>query len=218
MQQEALTGQIVYMPVDAINTAGFNPPDRTNPRSLRQLAASIAERGILQPLVMSIDDNCLADGHRRLAAAKLAHLDSVPVVWRGGKAAELWAALNGSTEPIKGRDWWIASSHEIAVATNAPRRMSNRLGALLRVLGAEDYTDLASRRSPGIFTTAIRVANYVGHGDDDAFLRACLLWLDKHDQQRPVIDALKKDAQAPAAAFLAAIREDRPLRMRRVYE
>jgi hypothetical protein len=96
--------------------------------------------------------------------------------------------------------------------------MSNRLSALLRILGLEDYEEMAQRRSPGIFTTAVRVANYTGFGKDDTFLRNCLLWLDKHDQQRPVIDALKKEAQAPPAAFLAAIREDRPLRVRKVYE
>jgi len=209
---------VVQMPVDAVNTAHFNPPHRTTDKEVRELAATIVTHGIIYPLTMSVDDNCLADGHRRLAAAKLVGLATVPVQWRRGSAAELWGLMNRTAKPINQRDWWIASAKELAVATNANRRMSNRLGALLRILGPEDYEEMAQRRSPGIFTTAVRVANYVGRGKDDDFLRACLLWLDKHDQQRPVIDALKKDAQAPPAAFLAAIHEDRPLRVRKVYE
>lgn len=209
---------VVQMAVEDVNAAKFNPPHRTAEKEVRDLAATIAEHGIISPLTMSVEDQCLADGHRRLAAAKLIGLATVPVQWRHGRAAELWALMNRTAKPINQRDWWIASSKEIAIAANANRRMGNRLAALLRVLGEEDYEEMSQRRSPGIFTTAVRVANYVGLGKDDEFLRACLLWLDKHDQQRPVIDALKKDAQAPVSAFLSAIREDRPLRVRKVYE
>ena len=210
--------EVVQVAVEDVNMAHFNPPHRATEKEVRDLARTIAEHGIIYPLTMSIEDQCLADGHRRLAAAKLAGLATVPVQWRHGSAAELWALMNRTAKPIDQRDWWIASAREVAIVTNANRRMSNRLAALLRILGPEDYEEMAQRRSPGIFTTAVRVANYVGLGKDDSFLRACLIWLDKHDQQRPVIDALKKDAQAPASAFLAAIHEDRPLRVRKVYE
>lgn len=210
--------EVVQMAVEEVNTAHFNPPHRTTEKEVRDLAATIAQHGIIYPLTMSIEDKCLADGHRRLAAAKLVGLPSVPVQWKHGSAAELWAVMNRTAKSIEQRDWWIASSREIAIVANASRRMGNQLASLLRVLGPEDYEEMAQRRSPGIFTTAVRVANYVGFGKDDAFLRECLIWLDKHDQQRPVIDALKKGAQAPVSAFLAAIREDRPLRVRRVYE
>lgn len=218
MEAATVAIEVVQMAVEDVNAAHFNPPHRVTDKEVRELADTIRTHGIISALTMSIDDNCLADGHRRLAAAKLVGLTTVPVQWRHGTAAELWALMNRTARPITSRDWWIASSREIAVATNANRRMSKRLESLLRILEPEDYAEMAQRRSPGIFTTAIRVANYVGHGKDDTFMRACLLWLDKHDQQRPVIDALRKDAQAPASAFIAAITEDRPLRVRRVYE
>ena len=211
---------VVQMPVDAIDAAHFNPPDRVNENSpkLRDLAALISQYGVLAPLHMSITDNCLADGHRRLAAAKKAGLTHVPVIWHPYTAAELWAILNGATEPISGRYWWQAAAREIAVAIKAPRYMSKRLACLLRILGQEDDEEMAQRRSPEIFTAAVRVANYVGQRKNDEFLHACLLWLDKHDQQRPIIDALKGGEKPSPRAIENAISEDRPLRVRKVYE
>jgi ParB family chromosome partitioning protein len=62
------------------------PRHRVNDETLEELAASIREHGILQPLLVSYDpvnDNyILVAGERRLRAAHLAGLDSVPVVER----------------------------------------------------------------------------------------------------------------------------------------
>lgn len=58
---------------------------------LRELAASITEHGILQPLVVTDDLGdrfLLLGGHRRAAAARLAGLVEVPVVIRHGLAAD----------------------------------------------------------------------------------------------------------------------------------
>ena len=63
-------GIVVQMPVDEVNTARFNPPRRTTEKEVRELAETVKAHGIISPLTMSIDDNCLADGHRRGLAVR----------------------------------------------------------------------------------------------------------------------------------------------------
>ncbi len=67
---------------------------RTNfpPEQLRELAGSIREHGVIQPLVVSIEEAggyCLIAGERRLQAARLADLRTVPVVVREAVGSEL---------------------------------------------------------------------------------------------------------------------------------
>ena len=67
---------------------------RTNfpPEQLRELAESIREHGILQPLVVSLEEDGgyrLIAGERRLQAARLADLPVVPVVTREVDGSEL---------------------------------------------------------------------------------------------------------------------------------
>ena len=54
----------------------YRPVDPNDPE-IQSLAANIAERGILVPLVMSAD-GFLLSGHRRRVAAELAGLEEVP--------------------------------------------------------------------------------------------------------------------------------------------
>lgn len=74
-------------------------PNPLNPRGpvveddeLRELAASIAEQGVLQPLVVTPAGLILA-GHRRHAAARLAGLETVPCVVRQASAPEQIALM-----------------------------------------------------------------------------------------------------------------------------
>ncbi len=67
---------------------------RTNfpPEQLRELADSIREHGVLQPLVVSVEEAGgyrLIAGERRLQAARLADLPAVPVVVREVDGSEL---------------------------------------------------------------------------------------------------------------------------------
>jgi ParB family chromosome partitioning protein len=59
----------------------FNPRNSLEESGIRELAASIAEHGVIQPLVITPKGMVVA-GHRRLAACKLARLAEVPVVIR----------------------------------------------------------------------------------------------------------------------------------------
>jgi len=72
-----------YLPVDQIIANPRQPRQWMQDEALQELAASIREHGILQPLIVSQDAQTgqyvLIAGERRLRAARLAGLEQVPV-------------------------------------------------------------------------------------------------------------------------------------------
>jgi ParB family transcriptional regulator, chromosome partitioning protein len=72
------------LPVDQIHANPLQPRRAFAPDALAELAQSIRANGIIQPLIVrKVNDQYqLVAGERRLRAAKLAKLDSVPVVVR----------------------------------------------------------------------------------------------------------------------------------------
>jgi len=72
------------VPVNDIAPNPHQPRQHFDPKALAELAASIQEHGLIQPLVVSESipgvEYQLIAGERRLEAAKLAGLDTVPVI------------------------------------------------------------------------------------------------------------------------------------------
>ena len=87
-QLRAEEGGVRQVSVDAIAPNPHQPRQHLNPEALKELAASIIEHGLIQPLIVSESiENApagtqyqLIAGERRLEAAKLARLDAVPVI------------------------------------------------------------------------------------------------------------------------------------------
>lgn len=78
--------------IDLISPNPEQPRTHFEPEQLRELADSIREHGIIQPLVVSRDDDGgfrLIAGERRLQAARLAGLATVPVVIREVSGTDL---------------------------------------------------------------------------------------------------------------------------------
>jgi len=78
--------------VDSILPNPRQPRDQFDPKDLEELAASIREHGILQPLIISPgagEKYTLVAGERRLQAAKLIGLRTVPVILRQVNDREL---------------------------------------------------------------------------------------------------------------------------------
>jgi len=77
-------GVLMACQVDQITPNPYQPRQEMEPEALRQLSASIKEKGVLQPLLVRKKENSsgyeLIAGERRLQAAKLAGLDEVPVI------------------------------------------------------------------------------------------------------------------------------------------
>lgn len=78
-------GTPLFVAVDRVTPMVGQPRRHFDDAALRQLALSIREQGILQPLLVSPDENgnyALIAGERRWRAAQLAGLTEVPVVVR----------------------------------------------------------------------------------------------------------------------------------------
>jgi ParB family chromosome partitioning protein len=78
--------------IDLISPNPEQPRTHFEPEKLHELAASIREHGIIQPLIVTRDEHGgyrLIAGERRLQAARLAGLHTVPVVFRETTDTEL---------------------------------------------------------------------------------------------------------------------------------
>jgi ParB family transcriptional regulator, chromosome partitioning protein len=78
-------GGITQVPIDSIQRNPRQPREKFDLEELENLAASIREHGVIQPLIVSPGKNeiyTLIAGERRLQAARKAGLKTVPVVIR----------------------------------------------------------------------------------------------------------------------------------------
>jgi ParB family chromosome partitioning protein len=83
-------GNLITITVDEISPNRFQPRRDFDDGKIEELASSIREKGIIQPLIVRETDEGyeLIAGERRLRAAKLAGLSSVPAVIRDVADAE----------------------------------------------------------------------------------------------------------------------------------
>jgi ParB family chromosome partitioning protein len=83
-------GNLITITVDEISPNRFQPRRDFDDAKIQELASSIREKGIIQPLIVRETDEGyeLIAGERRLRAAKLAGLPSVPAVIRDVADAE----------------------------------------------------------------------------------------------------------------------------------
>ncbi|MHB8933710.1 MAG: ParB/RepB/Spo0J family partition protein [Bellilinea sp.] len=85
-QNNAPNGSPLFLPVGSILPNPSQPRQDMMEESLSELAASIREHGILQPIIVSQDlesnTYTLIAGERRLRAARLVGLESVPAIVR----------------------------------------------------------------------------------------------------------------------------------------
>jgi ParB family chromosome partitioning protein len=80
-----VVGAIADIPVKSIESNPFQPRDKYEEESLNDLADSIKEQGIIQPVTvrkLGYDKYQLISGERRLKAAKLAGLELIPAYIR----------------------------------------------------------------------------------------------------------------------------------------
>lgn len=82
---DKVVGNIVELEINSIEINPFQPRSNFNEESLQELASSIRELGVIQPItVRKTDFNKyqLISGERRLRASKIAGLDSIPAYIR----------------------------------------------------------------------------------------------------------------------------------------
>ena len=82
---DKVVGNIIELELDAIEINPFQPRSNFNQESLRELATSIKELGVIQPITvrkMEFNKFQLISGERRLRASKLAGLTVIPAYIR----------------------------------------------------------------------------------------------------------------------------------------
>lgn len=91
---------IRHLPLAHISPNPQQPRSHFDPTALEELAASIRTHGILQPLIVTVNPNqptsfWLIAGERRWRAARLAELETVPVIVREASPLQLveWALI-----------------------------------------------------------------------------------------------------------------------------
>jgi ParB family chromosome partitioning protein len=91
---------IRLLPLDSITPNPHQPRTSFDENSLRELAASIQEHGIIQPLIVTAAPHqpgayWLVAGERRWRAARLAKLDAAPAIVRDASSQQLveWALV-----------------------------------------------------------------------------------------------------------------------------
>jgi ParB family chromosome partitioning protein len=146
---------VYLIPIDSIAPNPLQPRRTFQDESLEELAASIREHGIVQPLLVSGDDGeyQLIVGERRLRAAKLAGLDSVPVMVKeifGSAGLELALLENLQREDLN------------------PLEEAHAFQCLIRDYGLTQ-DDLASRlgRSRPAVSNTLRLLNLPGEIQQD---------------------------------------------------
>ncbi len=85
VEEVVSTGAVAEIDIDKIKTNPYQPRSNFDDKSLEELAASIKELGIIQPITVKkigIDKFQLISGERRLRAAKKAGLTKIPAYVR----------------------------------------------------------------------------------------------------------------------------------------
>lgn len=96
-QEASLQERVLRVPLDDVHPCSFQPRKSFDNATIEELAASIREQGVLQPLVVRRSGETLEliAGERRWRAARVAGLQEVPVILREADDATVleWALI-----------------------------------------------------------------------------------------------------------------------------
>lgn len=212
--QRPVPVEVLMLPVSAL-TLGEDHRLDDDPEALAELAASIAEHGVLQPLLVRQVKNRweVVAGRRRLAAARDAGLEHVPCVARQLSNDE--AADAALTENLHRRD---LSPIEIALALDRLRRRGLTQKAIAARIGRSDFyvsvilrlLEMPKRIQNKVHTGKMSYSTAYDHWkregsgkrqgstprptgrSDEALLRAANHWRRRHDRLLAGIHAVLK--------------------------
>ena len=152
VQEKPLTGEMIEnVSVDQLSPGRYQPRKRFDEESLQELADSIIEQGLMQPVIVRKSDNNfeIIAGERRWRAAKLAKLNTIPVIVRdiNDRTASIIALIENmqrvdlssieEAEGIKKMIDEFGMTHE--EASDAVGKSRSAVTNLLRLLQLTDF-------------------------------------------------------------------------------
>ena len=152
VQEKPLKGEMIEnISVDQLNPGQYQPRKRFDEKSLQELADSIIEQGLMQPIIVRKSENNfeIIAGERRWRAAKLAKVDTIPVIVRdiNDRTASIIALIENmqrvdlsaieEAEGIKKMIDEFGMTHE--EASDAVGKSRSAISNLLRLLQLTDF-------------------------------------------------------------------------------
>jgi ParB family transcriptional regulator, chromosome partitioning protein len=129
-----VAGAIANIPISNIEANPFQPREEFDEETLKELAESIREQGIIQPLTirkMGFDKYQIISGERRMRAAKLAGLTNVPAYIRVANDEQMleWALIeNIQRENLNAIEIAISYNRLIDECDLTQEELSKRVG------------------------------------------------------------------------------------------
>jgi len=129
-----VAGAIANIPIENIENNPFQPREEFDETSLQELADSIIEQGIIQPLTvrkMGYDKYQLISGERRLRASKLAGLTHIPAYIRVANDEQMleWALIeNIQRENLNSLEIAISYNRLLEECNLTQDELSKRVG------------------------------------------------------------------------------------------
>jgi ParB family chromosome partitioning protein len=152
VQEKPLKGEMIEnISVDQLNPGQYQPRKRFDEESLQELADSIIEQGLMQPIIVRKAENNfeIIAGERRWRAAKLAKVETIPVIVRdiNDRTASIIALIENmqrvdlssieEAEGIKKMIDEFGMTHE--EASDAVGKSRSAVSNLLRLLQLTDF-------------------------------------------------------------------------------
>ena len=102
--KETITGGVYDIPIERVLPNPYQPRKYFDEKAMAELAESIKGNGVIQPIVLRQENNnelYLVAGERRLKAAQLAGLESIPAILTEGNPIEISLIENLQRENLK---------------------------------------------------------------------------------------------------------------------
>jgi hypothetical protein len=200
--------QVKMVKIAKLKLATYNPQGRTRGKGILALKRSIADIGLMYPILVDKDNN-VVDGHRRIAAMKELGLDEVPTLMTSGENAKdtVYSQINATAMKMTGhQNITVFLKNKNAVTASA----RNRYQRVIERFGLPVLRQIANAgMSMNVVKTAQRVANFLDI-EDDSEIRDIIRWLILHRNSRSV-HAYIETGQS-GRALLMSIKAKKPLR------
>ncbi|MCF8232128.1 MAG: ParB/RepB/Spo0J family partition protein [Bacteroidales bacterium] len=129
-----VVGAVASVKIGNIETNPFQPRDKVDEEALQELAESIKEQGIIQPLTirkMGYEQYQLISGERRLKAAKLAGMEEIPAYIRVAndeQMLEMALVENIQREDLNAMEIAISYNRLMEEVNLTQEKLAQRLG------------------------------------------------------------------------------------------
>lgn len=207
--------KVIEVDIKDLKEWGDNPVNRRNIPDA-ELRKSLEENGTMADTIAIVPNGngyVVIDGNRRLRIAK----DFSP----GGKfMAKLYAKdvdkvalaiiLNGI-----GKAWNRQAFTQFVIGHPdrieiIPKQYRSSTKAMCDLLGS-DFKWFALNCRPNAYDWGVQLANYLGKGDDEKFVKKAVLWVGRYKLTREVRRAI--DTSASKSMIEKAIANDKPLKI-----